>query len=206
VEATAAQTLAATLELRVAELEDTVREHVEDRAELERELTDAAQARSQLEHELSTANAARTKLEHELERTREDLKVMTYERDELTRQVGAHDGVAVKARERAKQAEDARADVAAALRELETWPAELERRLADATTELGVVNEARRDAEQEVKDLAGALIEAKAKVEGLQGGLEAAQDSAHDANLEVIRLTAEAQARAQAEMELREAT
>jgi chromosome segregation ATPase len=204
--AAAAEMRAETLELRLADLEAGVLQQVERGDALERDLADAAQAHSLLEHKLSTANAARARSEQDLERTGDELKVMSAERDELIRQVDAHDSVAVKARERAKQAEEAHADVAAALRELETWPAELERRLAEAITELGVANDARQEAQQEVKDLAAALIDTKAKVEGLRGGLEAAQASAHDANVEVIRLTAEAQARSQAEMELREAT
>jgi chromosome segregation ATPase len=205
-EAAAAQALAETLKVRVADLEAGVLEQVERNDALEQGVADTERERSRLEHELSTAQAARARLEHELDHARDGLKVMTADRDELTRQVDAHDAVAIKARERAKHAEDARNDVAAALRELETWPAELERRLTEATTELGVVNEARREAEQEVKDLAAALADARAKAEGLRGGLEAAQASAHDANVEVVRLTAEAQARAQAETELRDAT
>jgi len=205
-EAAAAELRADTLELRLAELEAGVLEQVERGDALERELAGAEQARALLEHELSTASAAQARSEQELVRTRDELKVMTSERDELTRQVDAHDAVAVKARERAKLAEEAHADVAAALRELETWPAELERRLAETITDLGAANEARQEAQQEVKDLAGALVDARAKVEGLRSGLDAAQASAHDANVEVIRLTAEAQARAQAEMELRQAT
>jgi chromosome segregation ATPase len=205
-EAAVAQTLAETLGVHVADLQAGVLEQVERNDALERGVADAERERSRLEHELSTAQAARARLEHEVAHAHDGLKVMTAERDELTRQVDAHDAVAIKARERAKHAEDARNDVAAALRELETWPAELERRLTEMTGELGVVTEARQEAEQEVKDLAAALIDARAKVEGLRGGLEAAQASAHDANVEVVRLTAEAQARAQAETELRDAT
>jgi chromosome segregation ATPase len=205
-EAAVAHTRAETLGVRVADLEAGVLEHVARNDALEQGVADAERERSRLAHELSTAQAARARLEHELEHAHDGLKVMTAERDELTRQVDAHDAVAIKARERAKHAEDARNDVTAALRELETWPGELERRLTEMTVELGVVTEARRDAEQEVKDLAAALVDARAKAEGLRGGLEAAQASAHDANVEVVRLTAEAQARAQAETELRDAT
>ncbi len=205
-EAAAAQALAATLGVRVTDLEAGVLEQVERNDALERGVADTERERSRLEHELSTAQAARARLEHELDHARDGLKVMTAECDELTRQVDAHDAVAIKARERARHAEDARNDVAAALRELETWPAELERRLTETTTELGVVNEARQEAEREVKDLAAALVDARATVKGLRGELEAAQASAHNANVEVVRLTAEAQARAQAETELRDAT
>jgi predicted nucleic acid-binding Zn-ribbon protein len=158
-----------------------------------------------LEHELSTANSVRSRTEAQLEHARDALRVMTYDRDELSRQVRAHDAVAVKARERASQAEDAHADVAAALRELETWPTELERRLTDRTTELEAMREARRTTQQEVERLRDALAQAGPQVEALRAGLEAAQASAHEANVEVIRLTAEAQARARAELELREA-
>jgi chromosome segregation ATPase len=205
-EAAAAHTRAQTLGVRVADLEAGVLEQVERNDALEQGVADAERECSRLEHELSTAKAARGRLEHELEHAHDGLKVMTAERDELTRQVDAHDAVAIKARDRAKHAEDARNDVAAALRELETWPAELERRLTEMTAELGVVTEARRGAESEVKDLAAALVDARAKIDGLRSGLEAAQASAHDANVEVVRLTAEAQARAQAETELRRAT
>jgi chromosome segregation ATPase len=152
-----------------SQLEQQLTDAIQARSQLEQQLTDAAQARSRLEDDLSVAVAASKRLGEELERVRRELRLMTYERDEMVRQVAAHDSTAVKARERAKQAEDAHADVAAALRELENWPAQLERRLASATTELELAKEARQKAEHDVKRLADALAEAEAKVELAEG-------------------------------------
>jgi chromosome segregation ATPase len=95
--------------------------------------------------------------------------MMTSERDEVTRQVAAYDGVAVKARERAKHADEASAASASALRELESWRIDLERRLAEATAELIGSRAGREKAEAEVRELRGLLAEAEAKVELAEG-------------------------------------
>ena len=96
-------------------------------------------------------------LEHELDQARDQLRIMTFERDELSRQAAAFDGIAVKTRERAVRAEAEHQKSAAALRELETWRAELERRLAATTTELGATKAGREADARELDRLREAL-------------------------------------------------
>lgn len=57
----------------------------------------------------------------------------------------------VEARRRAEQAEAANARLTATIDELEIWRAELERRLAAISTELGAANAAREQAELELR-------------------------------------------------------
>jgi chromosome segregation ATPase len=127
--------------------------------------------------------SARAGIGEELEQLRDALRVMTFERDELTRQVSAHDSVAVKARERANQSEKAHGEARASLRELETWSEELERRLAEMTTELAATKQAFEEAEGERRRLDGALAESEAGTELAEGrnaslGAQVAQLSA----------------------------
>ena len=84
---------------------------------------------------------------------------MTFERDEFSRQAAAFDGVAVKARERAVQAEAANEKATAALHELQIWRGELERRLAETTSELGAARAARETDERELMRLRATVDE-----------------------------------------------
>ena len=175
-QAASAQTRAETAERRIPELEAAARDHAQRNAELE-------QSHEQKEQELSSAVSARAGIGEELEQLRDALRVMTFERDELTRQVSAHDSVAVKARERANQSEKAHGEARASLRELETWSEELERRLAEMTTELAATKQAFEEAEGERRRLDGALAESEAGTELAEGrnaslGAQVAQLSA----------------------------
>ena len=149
-----------SLERRNAELEQTVLARAARIGSLERELADAAPTRERLELELEKLRAGRASLERELEQSRDQLRMMAFERDELSRQAAAFDGVAVKARERAGQAETANERATATLRELQIWRGELERRLAETTSELGAAKAAREADERELVRLRGALAEA----------------------------------------------
>lgn len=126
---------------------------------LERELAAQAPAREALREEVSTLQSRRRGLETELDQSRDQLRLMTFERDELSRQAAAFDGVAVKARERAAAAEAAREKSTATLNELQIWRGELERRLADTTSELGALRAARETDERECNRLRAALAE-----------------------------------------------
>jgi signal recognition particle GTPase len=85
---------------------------------------------------------------------------MTNERDEFSRQSEAFDGIAVKARERASRAEREHQKAASMLQELEIWRAELERRLAATTTELGAAKAAREADQRELERMHEALVAA----------------------------------------------
>jgi myosin heavy subunit len=117
-----------------------------------------------LERQLEVLRTTRASLEKELDQSRDQLRVMTFERDELSRQAAAFDEVAVKARERAAKAEAQNEEMAATLRELEVWRGELERRLAATTSELGVSKAAREADERELKRLRETPAEAELRV------------------------------------------
>ena len=126
---------------------------------LERELAAQAPARDAMREEITNLQASRGSLERELDQARDQLRIMTFERDELERQAQAFDGVAIKARERAAVAEAASEKATAALSELQVWRGELERRLADTTSQLGAMRAAREADERELARLRGALSE-----------------------------------------------
>ena len=103
--------------------------------------------------------------ESELEALREQIRLMTLDREEQERQASAYDGVAVKARERATEAEAEAHRASSRLAELEIWSAELERRLAEATTELADARATAEHHESELRRLRGQLAEAHAQAE-----------------------------------------
>ncbi len=144
---------------RAAELEQNAQAHKARIEALERDLAEVAPAREALEREVSTLRGSQVSLNHELDQSRDRLRMMTFERDELSRQAAAFDAVAVKARERAGQAETANEKTAATLRELQTWRGELERRLAETTSELGAARAARETDERELQRLRATLAE-----------------------------------------------
>jgi len=132
----------------------------EARAEaLEAELASQAPARESLREEISTLQSRSHSLERELDQCRDQLRIMAFERDERERQAQAFDAVAVKARERATAAEAVNERTSSTIDELQIWRAELERRLADTTTELGALRAARDAGERELVRLRAALAE-----------------------------------------------
>jgi hypothetical protein len=200
------------LEARATELEGAAAEAAERVTGLEWAVAEAERINGSLEHDLASAREVLTQRDQALAHARDELRIMTVERDELTRQVAAYDGVAMKARERAKHADEASAASAAALNELQSWRTDLERRLAETTAELASSRSARHTAETEVRSLRGLLAEAEAKVElaeGRSGSLDAelrdARAEERDAKLELIRKSAEQRTSEEAERELRDA-
>jgi DNA repair exonuclease SbcCD ATPase subunit len=167
-----AHDLSESLERRNVELDKSLHELQEGVDSLERDLAGAVAARGELEGELAALRNTRARSERELEQAHDAVRMMTFERDELSRQVAAFDGVAVKARERATQADAANERSTAALEELQTWRAELERRLTATTTELGAAKTARQEDEHELKRLGGELAEAEAKFELARAQIE----------------------------------
>ncbi len=109
--------------------------------------------------ELARARERITTLERQL-------RNMTFERDDLSRQAVAIDDVAVKARERATQGEAACEKASATLSELEIWRGELERRLAETTSQLGVAKAAREADQRELVRLRSALAESEMRSAG----------------------------------------
>lgn len=152
---------------READAEQTVQSLRTQLAAAEREVFQAAAGREPLERELGEVRAAHRSLEREYEQARATLSVMASERDELSRQATAFDEIAVKTRERAARAESEQRKSAELLQELETWRAELERRLAATTTELGVVKAARDAHQRELERLREERVGAGGPVEGL---------------------------------------
>jgi hypothetical protein len=150
-----------SLEQRNAEAEQTAQSLMTKVASLEQELADVAPARERLAREVEETRARRVSLERELGQARDQLRLMTSERDELSRQASAFDGVAVKARERATRAEGDYEKTSATLRELETWRGELERRLAETTSELGAARAAREADERELHRLRSAMADSE---------------------------------------------
>ena len=128
-------------------------------AALEADLAAEAPAREALRAELSSLQSRRRSLERELDQSRDQLRIMAFERDELERQAQAFDAVAIKARERAAAVEAAHGRTTSTLDELQIWRAELERRLADTTTELGALRAGRDADERELVRLRAALAE-----------------------------------------------
>ncbi|MEO6858837.1 MAG: hypothetical protein ABI323_09645 [Solirubrobacteraceae bacterium] len=124
-------------------------------ASVERELAQASASIEPLKREVLELRAARKSLERELDTARDRVRLLTSERDELSRQASAFDAVAVKARERASHAEAAHQKSSSTLQELEVWRAELERRLASTTSELGAVRAAREADGRELARLRG---------------------------------------------------
>ena len=202
--AAAATDAAAAARQRAGELELATREAGKRAAELDSALADAKRINAGLEHKLANELDTRSQLEHSLEQARDKLRIMTFERDELTRQVAAYDSVAVKARERAKHAEQTSAAASSSLRELEDWRTDLERRLAKATAELVSSRTARLTAETEARELRGLLAEAEATVELAEGQSGTLAAELREAKLETVRQTAEQRANEDAERELRD--
>ncbi|HET9103419.1 MAG TPA: hypothetical protein VFN55_08700 [Solirubrobacteraceae bacterium] len=126
-------------------------------AALERELGVRTAEASGLRDDVRQLQHRQRTLERELDQARDQLRLMTFERDELERQAQAFDAVAIKARERASAAETAHAKSESTLNELQVWRAELERRLAATTTELGALRAAHDADERELVRLRTAL-------------------------------------------------
>jgi chromosome segregation ATPase len=196
---------AGELEERAGELERAAREAEESAAGLASAVADAERINAELEHKLTSERETRSQLEQSVAHTRDELRLITLERGELTRQVTAYDGVAVKARERAAHADKASAAASSALRELENWRTDLERRLAETTAELVSSRTARQTAETEVRELRGVLAEAEARVELAEGRSGTLAAELREAKLETGRQTAEQRANEDAERELRDA-
>ncbi len=154
---------------RVTELEQKDQMRKARIEELERDLAEAAPAREALEREVSKLRASLSSIKRELEQARDQLRVMTFERDELSRQAAAFDAVAVKARDRASRAEAANEKATATLSELQTWRGELERRLAETTSELGAARAARETDERELQRLRATLAERDRRGSEAQG-------------------------------------
>jgi hypothetical protein len=206
--ATVARERTRELEVRTRELEVSLGAAEERAARLEWAVADAQSISAGLEQDLAGARETLSQRDQALDHARDELRILTSERDELTRQVAAYDGVAVKARERAKQADEASAAAASALKELDSWRVDLEQRLAEATTELVSSSSARDTAEAEVRQLRGLLAEAEAKfelAEGRSGSLDAELREERDEKLEMVRRSAEQRASEDAERELRDA-
>jgi chromosome segregation ATPase len=149
---------AEALRTRVTEAEQTTQVLRAQLASAEREVSQSRANREPLERELEELRAARKSLEREVDHARDQLRVMTNERDEFSRQASAFDGLAVKARERAVRAESEHQKSSGALQELETWRAELERRLAATTSELGAAKAAREADQRELDRLRESMV------------------------------------------------
>jgi hypothetical protein len=139
-----------SLEDRVVALESEAREHLDRVTVAERDRDQADEARRKAEDAVEPLMAARARAERELAEMQDQVHKMGMERDELSRQAQAFDGVAIKARERAAEAESEHQKASGRLNELEIWTSELERRLADATTQL---SEARAAAQADGAEL-----------------------------------------------------
>lgn len=140
-----------------------------------------------LERELTALRSGRASLEQELDQSRDQLRIMTLERDELSRQAAAFDGVAVKARERAGKAEAANEQLRDTISELEVWRGELERRLAAISSELGVAKAAREADARERKRLHEALADADSRSEREGQSAEVSQTlAAQAAEIELL--------------------
>jgi hypothetical protein len=158
-QAARAAATAERLEQRNSELEEALQARDARLASLEADLAEAQSARETSERELGKLRSAHARVERELDQARDQLRMMTFERDELNRQTAAFDAVAVKARERAAQAETANEKSTSALREIEIWRVELERRLTEATNQLAETKAAKAADEEELHRLRNALVE-----------------------------------------------
>ncbi|MBV9839466.1 MAG: hypothetical protein JO156_15230 [Solirubrobacterales bacterium] len=123
----------------------------------------------EMQTECARLLARSDELELGLQRSREELRLTSTERDELTRQVAAFDGVAIKARERATQAEQAHSQAIAQVQELQLASQELKERLSGATADLEVLAEARDKAEGDASELRAALRDVEASLELAEG-------------------------------------
>ena len=155
------QTRTAELERNIGEFDQAIAERDAKIGQLETDLIDVAPALDARTREVARLRSERVSLETEFDQTRDQLRLMTFERDELQRQASGFDEIAVKARERAATIQAAYDKSQATLRDLETWRGELERRLADVTTELGAMKAAREADERELVRLRSAVAEAE---------------------------------------------
>jgi hypothetical protein len=155
---------------RLAVLDRQLAEAIAAREPLEGQLREALAAKAPLEDELQRLRATRANLERELDHTRDQLRLVTMDRDEQQRQAQAYDEIAVKSRERAQQAESTHQKSSAALQELEVWRTELERRLAATTTELGGLRTAREADQRELERLRSELADAHRTAGGMVSG------------------------------------
>jgi DNA repair exonuclease SbcCD ATPase subunit len=158
------------LEDRIAALESEVRSATERLVQAEHDREQAIAAQRHAEESVEPLQAANARAEAELDQLRDQGHKMTLEREELTRQAAAFDGVAVKARERAAEAEGQQRRATARLEELEIWSSELERRLAETTTQLAEARSAAQHDDSELRRLRGELAEAQARIELGQTG------------------------------------
>lgn len=156
---TESQASVESLLARVAELEESERTLRAKLSETEGRLNEALGSRQPLEVELDRLRSTRSHLESQLEEARDQVHLITMERDELSRQATAYDEVAVKARERAQRAEEAHAKSSSALEEIQVWRGELQRRLAAMTTELRTAQDARETDQRELNRLRTRLAE-----------------------------------------------
>ena len=191
----------AEADARAAEAAASLRQRLTDLEESDRRRE--AEARS-LSLEVESLRASRASRERELRDALDSVRKMTFERDELTRQAEAFDGVATKARERAAQAEAAYAQSSSRLQELEIWRGELERRLADTTTELGAARTRIREDESELAAIRDELLRVRAgappaPLQQSNGPSSAA--ARVDLQQLAYRAETEADARAQSELE-----
>lgn len=168
----------AGFERRINGLEISLQEHGDQIASLETQLAEAIRTRDELEREVVSLRKERTRLERELHDALDSVRKMAVERDELGRQAAAFDQVAIKARERATEAETAHQRSQAVLSELETWRGELERRLSSMSTELGEARTRLTDNDSELDRLRSELAEAEARTELAQARIIALDDSA----------------------------
>ena len=164
------------LERRVAGLELSLAEHGEQILTLEAERDDAVRVRDELGREVTSLRSECARLERELHDALDSVRRMAIERDELGRQAAAFDQVAIKARERATEAEEAHARSQAVLSELETWRGELERRLATMSSELGEARSRLSDNDRQLAHMRGQLAEAEAQAELAQAQLRALRE------------------------------
>ena len=200
-EATALELLAAretadgveALRRRNAELEETAERHQEVVRGLELDLIAARESVSPMQMEIETLRTTRALKERELHDALDSVRKMTLERDELSRQAAAFDAVAIKARERATQAESAAQNSKSVLDELETWRGELERRLASMSAELGAARARIREDERHIELLRGQLIDANARIQIAEAQVAAAggADPALARDTEIKRLATE---------------
>ncbi|MGH2857610.1 MAG: hypothetical protein ACRDMJ_09005, partial [Solirubrobacteraceae bacterium] len=152
----------AEADARAAEAAAPLRERLATAEEDARRHETAAKA---LSLEVESLRDARGRRERELRDALDSVRKMTFERDELSRQVEAFDQVATKARERASQAEAENERSASTLDDLQNWRGELERRMAATTSELGAARIRLREDERELNDMRAELTEAEARAQ-----------------------------------------
>ncbi|MGA9858145.1 MAG: hypothetical protein WBQ18_09810 [Solirubrobacteraceae bacterium] len=196
---------------RNQELEQGAGGHQETVRGLELDLMLARESVSPLELEMESLRTSRAQQERELHDALDSVRKMTIERDEAGRQAAAFDAVAIKARERATQAEEAYEKQSAVLSELETWRGELERRLASMSAELGAARARIKEDERHIAGLRAELVDARARVgdpAGTQpnGGPEGGPSAAQMAEIEALSARAELLAAEQAARELSDPT